>query len=111
MCMICFLYFLCIEVSIVFLCPQDVVEEVSAAKHLFDQASDILGYDLLKLCVEGVTSSNMPWNLTAPFAALQQKSTWGSLIKLAWYMRRSKGEAGLHSDLPASNLCGQSSSC
>ena len=32
---------------------QDVVEEVSAAKDLFAQASDILGYDLLKVCVEG----------------------------------------------------------
>ena len=32
---------------------QDVVEEVSAAKDLFAQASDILGYDLLKVCTEG----------------------------------------------------------
>ncbi|BDA40559.1 Malonyl-CoA-acyl carrier protein transacylase, mitochondrial [Coccomyxa sp. Obi] len=32
---------------------KDVVEEVPAAKDLFDQASEILGYDLLKLCVEG----------------------------------------------------------
>jgi [acyl-carrier-protein] S-malonyltransferase len=29
------------------------VEEVAAARDLFDQASEILGYDLLKLCVEG----------------------------------------------------------
>lgn len=33
---------------------QDVVEEVPAAKDLFDRASEILGYDLLKLCVEGM---------------------------------------------------------
>lgn len=38
------------------LCVQDVVEEVPAAKDLFDQASEILGYDLLKLCVEGRTT-------------------------------------------------------
>lgn len=30
-----------------------MVEEVPAAKELFDKASDILGYDLLKVCVEG----------------------------------------------------------
>lgn len=30
-----------------------VVEEVPAAKDLFDQASEILGYDLLHLCLEG----------------------------------------------------------
>ena len=32
---------------------QDVVTEVSAAKDLFEQAADILGYDLLKICTEG----------------------------------------------------------
>ena len=32
---------------------QDVVNEVAAAKHLFEQASDILGYDLLNVCTEG----------------------------------------------------------
>ena len=32
---------------------QDVVAEVPAAKELFDEASEILGYDLLKICVEG----------------------------------------------------------
>ena len=29
------------------------MEEVSAAKGLFAQASDILGYDLLKVCIDG----------------------------------------------------------
>jgi len=32
---------------------KDVVNEVPAAKALFDKASDILGYDLLQVCVEG----------------------------------------------------------
>ena len=32
---------------------QDVVSEVAAAKELFDKASDILSYDLLKVCTEG----------------------------------------------------------
>lgn len=31
----------------------DVVKEVPAAKELFDEASEILGYDLLKVCTEG----------------------------------------------------------
>ena len=34
-------------------CLQDVVNEVPKAKELFEHASDILGYDLLKVCVEG----------------------------------------------------------
>jgi len=34
-------------------CLQDVVEEVPAAKEIFAQASDVLGYDLLKVCTEG----------------------------------------------------------
>ncbi len=32
---------------------QDVVNEVPKAKELFEHASDILGYDLLKVCTEG----------------------------------------------------------
>ena len=32
---------------------QDVVTEVAAAKDLFEQAAEILGYDLLKICTEG----------------------------------------------------------
>lgn len=36
---------------------QEVVEEVPGAKELFDKASDILGYDLLKVCVEGNSAS------------------------------------------------------
>ena len=31
----------------------DVVKDVPAAKELFDKASDILGYDLLQVCLEG----------------------------------------------------------
>lgn len=31
----------------------DVVKDVPAAKELFDQASEILGYDLLQVCTEG----------------------------------------------------------
>ena len=31
----------------------DVVKEVPAAKKLFDEASEILGYDLLKVCTDG----------------------------------------------------------
>lgn len=33
--------------------PQSLVAEVPAAADLFKKASDILGYDLLKVCVEG----------------------------------------------------------
>lgn len=33
---------------------QELCNEVPAAKQLFDRASDILGYDLLQVCVEGV---------------------------------------------------------
>ena len=32
---------------------KDVTEEVPAAKELFDKASEILGYDLLDVCVNG----------------------------------------------------------
>ena len=38
--------------------PQDVVTEVPAAKELFDKASDILSYDLLKVCTEGEGKSH-----------------------------------------------------
>lgn len=43
---------LCQPLLLVFLSsvhPQDLVAEVPAAKELFDKASDILGYDLLKV--------------------------------------------------------------
>ena len=32
---------------------QEVYEQVPAAKALFDRASELLGYDLLQVCVEG----------------------------------------------------------
>lgn len=35
---------------------QDLCAEVPAAKQLFDQASEILGYDLLQICTEGETA-------------------------------------------------------
>ena len=36
---------------------QDVAAEIPAAKQLFEHASDVLGYDLLKVCVEGGCSA------------------------------------------------------
>ena len=36
---------------------QDVAAELPAAKQLFEHASDVLGYDLLKVCVEGMSSA------------------------------------------------------
>ena len=38
---------------------QDIVAEVPAAKDLFSQASEILGYDLLNLCTEGENSEKV----------------------------------------------------
>ena len=32
---------------------QDITDSIPAARQLFDEASDILGYDLLKVCIEG----------------------------------------------------------
>ncbi|KAK9916775.1 hypothetical protein WJX75_006818 [Coccomyxa subellipsoidea] len=57
---------------------KDVVEEVAAARDLFDQASEILGYDLLKLCVEGPkekldsTVISQPAIYVASLAALEK---------------------------------------
>ena len=39
---------------------QEITEEIPAAKELFTKASDILGYDLLQLCLEGVTHCPLP---------------------------------------------------
>lgn len=33
---------------------QEACEQSATAKELFDKASDILGYDLLKVCTEGI---------------------------------------------------------
>lgn len=38
---------------------QDVVATVPKARELFDQASQILGYDLLQVCVEGALACNL----------------------------------------------------
>jgi len=37
-----------------------VAAAVPAAKALFDQASEILGYDLLQVCVEGASARGPP---------------------------------------------------
>lgn len=47
---------------------QAVVEEVPAAKALFEKANDILGYDLLQLCVEG--DPHLPFLFGGPPVAL-----------------------------------------
>jgi hypothetical protein len=39
---------------------QEMCDEVPAAKQLFDRASDILGYDLLQVCIEGVLHPEQP---------------------------------------------------
>ncbi|KAL3139643.1 hypothetical protein ABBQ38_003959 [Trebouxia sp. C0009 RCD-2024] len=57
---------------------KDVVNEVAAAKDLFQQASDILGYDLLKICTEGPkdkldsTAVSQPAIYVASLAALEK---------------------------------------
>lgn len=63
---------------------KDVVNEVSAAKELFQQASDILSYDLLKVCTEGPkdkldsTAVSQPAIYVASLAALEKlKQTEG----------------------------------
>ncbi|GLI66627.1 hypothetical protein VaNZ11_010553, partial [Volvox africanus] len=57
---------------------KDLVAEVPAAKELFDKASEILGYDLLKLCVEGPkdkldsTAISQPAIYVASLAAVEK---------------------------------------
>lgn len=56
---------------------KEVCEKSAAAKGLFEQASDILGYDLLKTCTEGPaeklnsTAVSQPAIYVASFAALE----------------------------------------
>jgi hypothetical protein len=38
---------------------QELCESSQEAKELFDKAADILGYDLLSLCVEGTSSGSL----------------------------------------------------
>ena len=49
---------------------KELVETVPAAKELFGKASDILGYDLLQVCVEGA-----PW--AAGMVGLRVCCWWG----------------------------------
>ena len=57
---------------------KDVVTEVPKAKELFEQASDILGYDLLQVCTEGPaeklnsTAVSQPAIFVASMAALEK---------------------------------------
>eukprot|EP00873_Tetraselmis_striata_P029908 jgi/Tetstr1/450172/TSEL_037213.t1 len=56
---------------------KEVCEKSAAAKGLFEQASDILGYDLLKVCTDGPTEKldstavSQPAIYVASFAALE----------------------------------------
>lgn len=60
---------------------RDVVEQVPAAKELFANAADILGYDLLKLCVDGpeerlnATEVSQPALFVAGLAAVEKLRT------------------------------------
>ena len=57
---------------------KDVTEEVPAAKELFDKASEILGYDLLDVCVNGpkekldTTAVSQPAIFVASMAAVEK---------------------------------------
>lgn len=57
---------------------KDLVAECPAAKELFDKAADILGYDLLKVCVEGpkekldTTAVSQPAIYVASLAAVEK---------------------------------------
>ena len=85
-------------------CPyilQDVVSEVPAAKQLFQQASDVLGYDLFNICTEGKQGDNM---------LLQQCPCQLPALHHHLAASRSQGKARLYSSQPASHLCGQSCS-
>lgn len=56
----------------------ELTAEVPAAKDLFDRAADLLGYDLLKLCIEGpaeqldATVNSQPALYVASLAALEK---------------------------------------
>ena len=65
---------------------KDVTEEVPAAKELFDKASEILGYDLLDVCVNGpkekldTTAVSQPAIFVASMAAVEKmKATAGQV--------------------------------
>ena len=77
---------------------QDVVSEVPAAKQLFQQASDILGYDLLNVCTEGKRGDN---------TMLQQRHCQLPALHHHLAASRSQRKARLHSSQPASHLCCQ----
>lgn len=54
------------------------MNEVAAAKDLFDTASEILGYDLLKLCVEGTAHAPIKIPSHNPTTSMMhlKTSTW-----------------------------------
>ena len=67
---------------------QDVAAQVPAAKELFDRASEILGYDLLKMCGEGPkdkldsTAISQPAIYVASLAAIEKlKAEQGDVRK------------------------------
>jgi [acyl-carrier-protein] S-malonyltransferase len=79
----------------------DVVKDVPAAKALFDEASEILGYDLLQVCTEGPkekldsTVVSQPAIFVASMAAvekLKQESGEGALDEATCAMGLSLGE-------------------
>lgn len=79
----------------------DVVKDVPAAKALFDEASEILGYDLLKVCTEGPkekldsTVISQPAIFVASMAAvekLKQESGQEALDAATCAMGLSLGE-------------------
>jgi hypothetical protein len=109
---------------------QDTVNSAPAAKELFDRASEILGYDLLQLCLEGT-----PCSSTAAVRRERQTCQAGGPhhrtetngIQVALFgmqnrtlcpylaydkphaqpralHRRTQGEAGLHRRQPAGHL-------
>eukprot|EP00882_Tetradesmus_deserticola_P000246 GHRQ01000273.1.p1 GENE.GHRQ01000273.1~~GHRQ01000273.1.p1 ORF type:complete len:350 (+),score=185.49 GHRQ01000273.1:91-1140(+) len=66
---------------------KDLVAECPAAKELFDKAADILGYDLLKVCVEGpkekldTTAVSQPAIYVASLAAVEKlRATEGQAL-------------------------------
>uniref|UniRef100_A0A383VE93 Malonyl-CoA:ACP transacylase (MAT) domain-containing protein n=1 Tax=Tetradesmus obliquus TaxID=3088 RepID=A0A383VE93_TETOB len=66
---------------------KDLIAECPAAKELFDKAADILGYDLLKVCVEGpkekldTTAVSQPAIYVASLAAVEKlRATEGQAL-------------------------------
>eukprot|EP01025_Chloroclados_australasicus_P026545 TRINITY_DN2638_c2_g1_i3.p1 TRINITY_DN2638_c2_g1~~TRINITY_DN2638_c2_g1_i3.p1 ORF type:complete len:403 (-),score=35.60 TRINITY_DN2638_c2_g1_i3:281-1336(-) len=64
---------------------KDVVEQVPAAKELFTTAADILGYDLLQVCVEGPKER-------LDSTAVSQPAIYVSSLAAVEQLKMSKGE-------------------